>query len=76
MAVTVAELIEGLKALDPNLLVILSSDEEGNRYAPLSEQMGTGPYLDNGGEGMVVHPDDEADYPGGTPAVVFYPGYM
>lgn len=34
---TVVELIEQLKKFDPNMLVWMTSDEEGNSYAPLYE---------------------------------------
>lgn len=33
---TVAELIEFLSGLDPNRVVIVSKDAEGNHYSPLS----------------------------------------
>lgn len=34
---TVAALIKALQSADPNLIVILSRDEEGNGYLPLYE---------------------------------------
>ena len=33
---TVRELIEALRAVDPDLLVVLQEDAEGNGYSPLS----------------------------------------
>ena len=33
--ITVKELIEILKEFDPNYVVLLSSDEEGNQFSPI-----------------------------------------
>lgn len=34
---TVGELIKELETLDPNLLVVMSKDSEGNYYSPYSD---------------------------------------
>lgn len=73
MAVTVGELIEGLKALDPSLLVVLA--DSGETFSPLSEEMGSGLYVEEEGEGRIYGPQDVEDDPG-TPSLVFYPGDM
>jgi hypothetical protein len=36
---TVQELIDQLKTLDPNALIILSKDAEGNEYSPCQEEV-------------------------------------
>lgn len=41
---TIAELIEMLKELDQNALVIMSKDGEGNGYSPMVDEFSTGTY--------------------------------
>lgn len=48
----VKELIELLKKLDPESMVLLSSDEEGNNFSPMYD-FGTGNF----------EKDSESDYP-------------
>lgn len=65
MAVTVGELIEGLKGLDPDLLVVLASDEEGNSFKTMDEAMSRGVFYDDGpsaGEFIGEDGDDEDGY--------------
>jgi hypothetical protein len=83
---TVSELIEKLSELDPNALVILSSDGEGNNYSPLCDSFGYSAYRANSSwSGELVSEedfDDDPDYydndleeylSGSVPAIVLYP---
>lgn len=83
---TVKELIKALKKLDPEAVVVLSSDGEGNSYSPLCEDFGVSRYkADSTYSGELVSESDFSDDPdyydndldtylsGSVPAVVFYP---
>lgn len=45
----VKELIGELQKIDPELEIILSKDEEGNRFSPLDENYGIGYYAPENG---------------------------
>lgn len=59
MSVTVRELIEGLQSVDPELVVVLSSDAEGNNFRKMDEAMSIG--LFNPDEGIFLSPEDLED---------------
>lgn len=89
MSVTIRELIEELKGLDPDLIVVVASDEEGNGYSPLDEAFSLGVYYDDGplegefrsagdDEDEEIDEDDEEDEElftdvNANPAIVFWP---
>ncbi len=71
---TVKELIERLKSLDPDLPVIMSSDSEGNCHSLLAEVSGLGHYVaESAYSGTCLHDDDLPDYPEATPCVCLWP---
>lgn len=72
---TVAELIEELKALDPAALVVLQKDAEGNGYSPLA---GADPAVyeaESTWSGQAYSEEDVADGygEGCPPCVVLHP---
>lgn len=71
----VRQLIAELSNFDPNALVIMSSDSEGNHFNPVYEigDSKYAPYDEWSGE--VIHPDDEDEYDPSdiTDAVVLWP---
>ena len=75
----VKELIEKLQAVDPDLLVVMSSDAEGNGFHPLEDAL-TGGYAD--GEVGLLELTDELKKAGyseedvrGEPAMVLWPSH-
>lgn len=75
----VKELIEKLKAVDPDMLVVMSSDAEGNGFHPL-EDAETGGYAD--GEVGLLELTEELKAKGyseedvrGEPAMVLWPSH-
>jgi len=79
---TVAELIEELKQHDPNRLVVMARDTEGNGYSPLYDTLYTGAYCKSFGEfGLEKLTDEdkrrgyteEDVYEDGVPALCLYP---
>lgn len=80
---TVAELIEELKQQDPNRLVVMSKDAEGNSYSPLSALYIAAYCPDTTWSGQIglEKLDDayraegytEEDVVDGQPALVLYP---
>ena len=78
----VKELIEILKKLDQEALVVMSRDAEGNGYEKMSGDVSTGMVFDSD-EGTIGYPelDDELRKAGygeddiieGTPCVVLWP---
>lgn len=82
----VIDLIDDLKKLDPNALVVISSDGEGNSYSPLCDDFGIGRYkAQTTWMGELVSEDDFNDNPdyydndldtylsGSVPAIILYP---
>lgn len=77
----VKDLIEQLAKLDPEAVVIMQRDSEGNGYAPCSGAEGNGAWDDDEGEyGYAVLTDElrqqgyaEEDTVRGQPAVVIWP---
>jgi hypothetical protein len=76
---TVKELIEQLQKEDPDRLVVLSSDSEGNSYSELYS-LRTGAYS-KGEVGLetLTEEDEEAGYGeedvlNGEPAIILHPG--
>lgn len=70
--ITVGELIELLKTVDPKMLVALSCDSEGNGFSPIPDQLfySTG-YIENRlGD---VDYEDEAFGPNTVPAIILWP---
>lgn len=57
----VRDLIKKLSALDPDLPVLLSEDEEGNGFLPLDEVEYSGA-IEWDYEWQVLHPNDEDEY--------------
>lgn len=57
----VGELIAELVKLDPELLVVLSEDEEGNGFSPLVEVSGPGWFLRADGD---YFDEDDPETPG------------
>lgn len=73
------QLIAKLSKLDPNLIVVMASDSEGNGFSPLSS-LDTGCSYKDGEVGLKeLTPQDvkngysEEDVLKGKPAVVLYP---
>ncbi len=67
----VKQLIKKLQKLNQEALVVLSSDEEGNRYSIISEDMGTGEWF-NTETNEFYGPDDPGE-PNVKLAIVLYP---
>lgn len=76
-AITVRKLIELLQQEEPDALVVLSRDPEGNQYSPLGHMRSGMTYAHERDwffTGEVYGPDEEVDLPGDTePAVVLWP---
>jgi hypothetical protein len=80
---TVKELIAQLALLDPDAVVIMQRDPEGNGYAPCSGADGNGSWDKNEGEYgyATLTPElerqgySEEDIISGVPAVVIWPSY-
>ena len=79
MPITVAQLIEDLKLQDPNRIVVLSKDPEGNGYSPFCN-LSTASYS-KGQIGLekLTEEDKKSGYTKedvlkGKPAVVLWPG--
>jgi len=70
---TVAELIEKLENLDPDTLVILSSDSEGNSHSPLADADPSHYIPERFGLVECIHPDDLPDYPEAEPCICLWP---
>ncbi len=71
---TVRQLIEELKGFDPDAVVVLSCDAEGNGYSPLYA-MGECRYRpDMPWHGEVDHPDEPFEDADSVPAVGLWPG--
>ncbi len=70
---TVRELIEKLKSLDPDTAVILSSDSEGNSHSPLADVDPSHYVAESTNSGTCLHPDDLPDYPDAEPCVCLWP---
>ena len=83
---TVSELIKKLSGLDPDSIVIMSSDGEGNNYSPLCDSFGYSRYkADTTWSGELVSElnfNEDPDYydnnleeylSGSVPAVILYP---
>lgn len=77
---TVSELLEGLKGVDPNTLVVLSRDEEGNGFSELAD-INPDYYYKDGDIGYPKLTDELRDegyseedvMHGGKPAIVLWP---
>lgn len=69
---TAGELIEVLKGMPADSLVVMSKDAEGNGYSPLRtvDAVRYVPSCTYAGE---VYLDDGCDEPGAVPAVAFWP---
>jgi hypothetical protein len=76
MSLTVAQLIEKLKELPPDAIIVQSKDGEGNSYSPVAD-MTVGVYLaDTSWEGSFTdHDDDKGEMveAGAEPAVCIWP---
>lgn len=70
---TVRELIEKLKSLDPDTAVIMSSDSEGNSHSPLAFADPTHFIPDRGGLVECIHPDDLPEYPEAETCMCLWP---
>jgi hypothetical protein len=70
---TVKALITKLQAEDPNRIVIMSSDSEGNRYSPLSSVNPFRYLPDSTWSGEIYNEDDEELPTGTKAALVLYP---
>lgn len=70
---TVGQLIESLQGVDPNRIVIISRDSEGNEYSPLSG-WSTGAYKPetswSGRYGLEELTQDDIDYGYGVDDVI------
>jgi hypothetical protein len=71
----IRELIEMLQEFDQELEVIMSNDEEGNGYSPLSDVTEQTYVPDTSFSGDIYDIDSEEDYEGedGVPSVVLWP---
>lgn len=69
---TVRELLSWLKDLDPDTLVILSIDEEGNAYSPVGG-WGSGKYAATTVYSGDVYNDDDTAPESAKPCYVLYP---
>ena len=70
---TIKALIAELKKHDPNRVVVMSSDGEGNNYSPLSSIHPVFYLPDTTWSGEIYN-DDETEMPPGTKAaLVLYP---
>lgn len=58
MSVTVGELRDLLNGLDPNLVIVMSKDGEGNGFSPLAEAYEAWYEADNTWSGNII----DADY--------------
>lgn len=71
---TVRELIEKLKGLDADAMVIMSRDSEGNGFSPISKYVEASHYTAfNDCSGECHHPDDAPDYPEAKPCICLWP---
>ena len=71
---TVGTLIEELQELDPNSIIVMSSDAEGNSYSPLAGLDATYLYVpDCTWSGEIKNEEDAEDYPFAVPCVVIWP---
>lgn len=62
--ITVENLIEQLQELDPNAIVLLSEDAEGNGFRPLSEAFSTGAWDDTEDEFYDANLEGECEWDG------------
>lgn len=80
----IKELIEVLSGLDPETMVVLSSDSEGNQFSPLSDHSPHSQYFTEGSFSGEVYDEQElADWDeseedmdkptGGVPCIVLWP---
>jgi len=73
---TVKELIENLRSIDPETKIVMSKDAEGNGFSPLSEIDPAAWYqAETTWSGDVLHPDDydPDDAEGLEKVVCFWP---
>jgi hypothetical protein len=71
---TVDELRESIADLPGDLLVVMSSDAEGNRHSPLAEvEPDTRYSAETEYSGTTHHPDDWPDYPEAVRVVCLWP---
>ena len=70
---TVQELIDKLKSLDPNTAVIVSCDSEGNAHSALAFADPSHYVPDSHGLVQCIHPDDLPDYPEAEPCLCLWP---
>ncbi len=71
MQVTVKDLIQALQHQNPESLVILSSDAEGNKFSPCCVDFGIGTYLPDSPYSGDFY--DQSENIEGALAVVLYP---
>ena len=73
---TVQDLIKQLQKYPPQMLVVMSRDEEGNGYHSVSDDLSLGRYVD--GE-YSTYPEEYEEYgfnrPGSEEAVCIWPGW-
>ena len=70
---TVKELIEQLKNLDGDVLVVMSSDSEGNNFSPTAEAEASHYTAETTYSGQCHHPDDVPECPNAKPCVCLWP---
>jgi len=70
---TIRELIEKLKTLDPDIPVIMSSDSEGNAHSKITDADASHYVPASFGCVDLIHPDDLSDYPEAEPCVCLWP---
>ncbi len=69
----VRDLIELLQQEDPERLVVLAKDPEGNGYSPMAALHDVRYFALSTWDGEIDHPDDDPPREGGVPALVFWP---
>lgn len=67
----VKKLIKKLMKLDPDSIVVMASDAEGNKFSPLSDTTEELYFANNSWSGDIASEEDETH--GADPAVVLWP---